>query len=212
MKSERLYQAIGNADNEIMDQYENSSKKTKPYRMKLGALAACLCLAVVGVLTMNGQFGTADQFYKASGIVIDSFPSDSVSGMYAAPDNGEKVYFTEVTNALQKYAGQNVTFFLRIDIFTNQAKLDEEIEAAKAELERLSQLGYHVGYSRLWTYEGEGKQVDKTYISGYFTGEELEKFAADENYGYMFSFAQNGDGSAVPADQGIITDFDSEVK
>ena len=69
-----------------------------------------------------------------------------------------------------------------------------------------------MGYAKYWTYEGKGEQVDKTYVSGYFTSEELESFAANENYGYAFRFAVNGDGSAVSADQGIITDLDSETK
>ena len=204
MKNERLYQAIGNADDESMERYEKSSRKAKPYWMKLGAIAACLCFAVVGVLSWNGHFGTTDQIYKAHGVVIDSFQADSIGGgMYATPNNGEKVYFTEVQNALQEHAGQDVTYFVAVDIFLNQAELGAESDEVKAELERLTELGYHVGYSEAWTYQGEGEQVAYSYVSGYFTEKELEEFAANESYGYTFSFATNGDGSTVPGDQGI---------
>ena len=132
--------------------------------------------------------------------------------MYAVPNNGEKTYFNEVTNALKEHDGQDVTYFLAIDIYANQTKLEDTSDRVKVELERLTKLGDRVGYSKCWTYQGNNEKVDILYVSGYFTEEQLENFPASENYGYTFRFATNGDGSSVSADQGIITDVDSEMK
>lgn len=220
MKSERIYQAVGNADDVLLERCEKTEINRKPPRwMKWSGLAACLCLLLAGSLVMNGTFpggnpeSRTGEFYKASGTVVDSFPSAGpASSMYAAPDNGQWIYFTQVEDALQEHGGQEVEYFLALDIFQDQTKLEDQSDEVKAELERLTKLGYHVGYSEYWTYRGEGTRVTASYVSGYFTAKQLKSFAANKNYGYSFRFASNGDGSPVPAEQGITADFDSAIK
>lgn len=226
MKSEKIYKAIGNADDKLMERYE-SSKKGSPRWLKLGGgLAACLCLALIGSFVLNGTLpvrtpagrssgtvpASASGLYKASGTVVESFSSSGSTSMYATPDNGKRLIFTEVQGAMKEHAGQDVEYFLAVDIFTDKTPLEAKSDAAKAELKRLTRLGYHIGYAESWTYEGNGKQVIIPYIAGYFTEKELENFVANQTYGYAFRFAQNGDGSPISAEQGIIIDFDSSSK
>lgn len=246
MKGERIYIALGNADDVLLERYYEGTKHKKKRNIwiKYGAMAACLCIVVAGAFALNTQFGrngtgsgqggnelipggttenysnspitnqgegsstgTGQQIYKADGTVVSSFASNS-SSKYATPQNGTWFCFVEVKDALEKYAGENVTYFLAIDVFSNSKGLDVESEELTAELERLSELGYHVGYAEAWTYQGQGEQMPYTFAAGYFTAEELESFAASTDYGYAFHFAINGDGSPVSSEQGIVCDFD----
>lgn len=246
MKGEKIYIALGSADDELLERYYEGTKRKKKRNIwiKYGAMAACLCIVVAGAFALNAQFGrnetasgqsgnepipggttenysnspitnqrevgstgTGQQVYKADGTVVSSFASKS-SGKYAAPQNGTWFCFVEVKDALEKYAGDNVTYFLAIDVFSDFKRLDVQSKELTAELERLSELGYHVGYAKAWMYPGQGERVPYTYVAGYFTAEELEKFAASADYGYAFHFTVNGDGSPVSSGQGIVCGFD----
>lgn len=215
MKSEKIFKSIGNVDDELLERYESSKKKNSSphWRIWGGLAAACFCVIAIGSVALRGTPDIENESYKSSGTVIENFQSGSmINDIYAAPENGKKVYFTEVTNALKEYAGKDVTYFLAVDIYANQIKLEDSSDEVKQELERLTKLGYQVGYSKYWTYQGNQEKVEIPYVSGYFTEKQLEDFAINEKYGYTFRFATNGDGGPVSADQGVVTDFNSEAK
>ena len=161
--------------------------------------------------------------YVPTGKVIDKYPSNS-SACYRSPNPGEYFYFIEVRDAMKKYADKDVTYFLAIVIFTDNNVLNNELNnelnnnnielnnnsiEMEIELQRLNDLGYHVGYATYWQYEGKEEKVSKIHVAGYFTKEELDNFCVNKKYGYVFSFMSNGDGSPVSSQQGVVTDFDS---
>ena len=147
--------------------------------------------------------------YVAPGKVIDGYMSDVFSS-YAVPPDGTWNYDSPVSEALKEYAKQNVTYFLGLTIFSSELSgaLEVGSDELTAELERLGECGYHVGYSEAWTYRGLSEQVQYAYVAGYFTADELENFMANENYGYFFDFRTNGDNSPIPAKQGIVANYD----
>lgn len=235
MKGERIYMALDNINDELLERYEEGTKceKKRDIGIRYGAIAACLCIVMTGIFAFhlylgengigaaqggnkvipNGTTGnyssSAGQVYKADGTVVSSFASN-LSSSYGPPQNGTWFYFAEATDALKEYAGKDVTYFLAVDIFANSKPLDVNSEKLTAELKRLSKQGYHVGYAEAWTYQGEGEKVPYTYVAGYFTAEELQSFKASKDLGYAFRFATNGDGSSVSSDQGIVCNFDGE--
>ena len=208
MKSERLYSAIGAADDELLIRLEEAKKEKRRINWrKWGALAACFCFVIIGVLIVNSIYHT-EQELSAEGRVISSYdmPGTSSSGSYVVPECGTWFYFVDVSAALEEYAGQEVTYLLAYYIFPkDEAQITNN--EMKAELERLTGLGYEVGYIEAWTYQGQGEQVYYNVAAGYFTAEQLENFPASSDYGYAFCFITNGDGSPVDVQQGLITDY-----
>ena len=149
----------------------------------------------------NGSEKDNDSLSLAN--IVDGSDYARADSSYAAPSPGKCLYFIEVQKAMEEYAGTDTMLFLAIDIFPadNQTELtDEEIQS---EADRLSTLGYRVGYSKAWTYKGEGEEVPYTFLSGLFTVEELKNFQVSPDYGYAFRFAHNGDGSAVTVDTSV---------
>lgn len=222
MKSERIYIAIGAVDEELLHRCDMTQKKPIHFR-RWGTLAACLCLMIIGSVVFCHVY-RAGQNFPSTGMVISSYDHDetgvSSDGLYAIPENGMWFYTTEVRKALEEYAGseyadQEIVYFLQIGISKDgRDELTFDCVEMKAELERLTGLGYNVGYAKAWTYQGEGERVDYDYVAGYFTADELETFSVCEDYGYFFSFAKNGNGSPIEAGQGIITkpnEAESEV-
>jgi hypothetical protein len=58
-----------------------------------------------------------------------------------------------------------------------------------------------------WMYQGNKMKTNVHYLAGYFTKEQFKNFAASNEYGYIFSFATNGDVSAVSADQELAAEL-----
>lgn len=130
---------------------------------------------------------------------------DMVSESYAAPSNGEKLYVRTVKMALDQYAGQDVKYFVAIGLFSNGTPLETNSKEVQAEVKRLQGLNYDVNVAKAWTYEGNAQKVDYTYVGAYLTADQLEHFKVSTNYGYVFQFASNGDGSSVEGKAGSIT-------
>ncbi len=208
MKSERLYSAIGAADDELLIRLEGTKNEKNISWLKWSALAACFCFVIIGALMVKSIYYT-EQYPPAEGRVISSYeiPGASSAGSYVVPECGTWYYFVDVSAAIEKYAGQEVTYLLAFDIFPKDEALINNSNEMKAELERLTGLGYEVGYIETWTYQGQGEQVYYYIAAGYFTAEQLENFPASSDYGYAFRFITNGDGSPVDAQQGLITDY-----
>lgn len=62
MKSERIFKAIGNADDELLERYEERAgrQKKRNLRVRWGAIAACLCIAAAGVFGFSTRFGRTE--------------------------------------------------------------------------------------------------------------------------------------------------------
>ena len=209
MKSERIYSAIGAAEDELLLRLEGIKNEKNISWLKWGAIAACFCFVIIGAVIINNIYH-AGQDLPADGMVISSYemPGASSTGSYVVPECGTWFYFVDVSAALEEYAGQKVTYLLAFDIFPDKGTSFKNIsDEMKAELERLTGLGYEVGYIETWTYQGQGERVYYNVAAGYFTAEQLESFPASPDYGYAFYFITNGDGIPVDAQQGLITDY-----
>lgn len=136
----------------------------------------------------------------------DDLPIDApVSESYASPDNGRFFAYGALGQALEEYAGEKVRYHTEVTLFENGLPIDVESAAGKAELKRLQQLGYEIGYDQAWTYQGDLEKVPYTYIAAVLTADQLQTFNASADYGYGFNFASNGDGSTVKGKEGIVT-------
>ena len=209
MKSDRIFKAIGDAEDQFLEQTENASKIKRiplPWA-KRGAAVACACFVVIGAIAIKSftPSGSGIEVPSASDGIVSSFPS-SVSGIYDSPGNGEVLLFTEVQEALHANAGKDSLYFVSIGIYSDKQILEPDSVEVKKELARLTGLGYKVGYATQWTYQGESDQMDITYVAGYFTADQLDHFDVDAHYGYAFSFATNGDGTSVDPEQGLDTE------
>ncbi len=196
MKNDRLFKAIGDVDNALLERAESLSedKKKKTFWAKWGSVAACICLVALGA-------SVADFHNRTENGIVGSFPSSQISGIYASPENGDVLLFDEVKAALKENEGKDTVYFVEIVIYSNETPLETDSEDVKNELKRLTKEGYKVCYATQWTYQGDMEKTDIVYTAGYFTAEQLNNFAVNEKYGYAFSFATNGDGSAVDVNQ-----------
>lgn len=222
---ERLFQAIGQVDDVLLERLEAqmqapnrsmTTKSTSWYRKRWGGIAAGLvATAAACILIFNSIGEQLPSMYTASGTVIDSYtsatlpPSSSVSPSVASPQNGIVTLDNDLNKALNEHAGQQVTYFVAIDLYSNGSPLAANRTEARNEVERLQQADYKVGYAQSWTYQGDMQKVYQTYIAGYFTAEQLQQFTANPDYGYSLHFVFNGDGSPVSPDSGIFTQPDS---
>lgn len=191
-----------------------SNRKTGPIstRRKL-ILAIFICVLIVSIsfgsflylgITYPDSAQISPGVYVPSGAIVGKM-NVGVSGSYITPKNGSCLYFIEVDRALKLYAWMDVTFYVGIYIAHDGIPIDKESE--QRELLRLNDLGYHIGYAEAWEYKNPDEKIKYNYIAGYITADDLRNFPANENYGYSFYFAVNGDGSPVDGGDGIIIEF-----
>lgn len=223
---ERLFEAIGQVDDMLLERLDahmqahsqrvaTRSRSISRQRKRWGGIAAGLMITVATCILIFNSIGQQQlpSMYTASGTVIDSYtndalpPSSSISPSMAAPQNGMVSLTSDLELALNKHAGQSVTYFVAIDLYSNGSPLSADSRQARSEVERLQQAHDKVGYAQSWTYQGKMQKVYQTYIAGYFTAEQLKQFAASPNYGYSLHFVFNGDGSPVSPDNGIFTQW-----
>lgn len=207
-KSERLFLAIGNVDDVLLARCEQTQNRSihKKVWFKWSSAAACLCLVLAGAFglyTHSGQTNGGPATQNGNRVIESYASTPSISSLYASPENGTVLFMNGVRETVTENAGQDTLYFLGINFFADGAPLAAESDAVTAELNRLTKLGYQVGYATCWTYEGEGTQRDLRYTAGYFTEQQLLDFAASDQYGYSFHFVTNGDGSPVASDSGI---------
>ncbi|MEJ8305727.1 hypothetical protein [Saccharibacillus sacchari] len=233
-KAEHLYEAIGEADDELLERLEKvmalrqstgaipaneeearSATDRKKRRTLWSAAAASLLVAAAAILLVvnGGLFDLGKSaVYTASGPVIDR-PADNLPGggtapgMTAAPQNGETVYDEAVRAAVENNADPQTEYFVAIDLFASGIPLEADSAEVKSELKRLLDLGLNVGYAEAWAYEGAGEQKPYRYAAGFLTAQQLEQLQPSDSYGYALRFATNGDGTPVSADNGIRTDL-----
>lgn len=205
--NERLYTAIGAADDALVECCEHKRTWKQPVWIRFGAVAACLCLILTGAFALRGLRTPMEQdLLGANGGIVCSYEAGQSGSLYAPPDNGKVLLFPEVSAALDANAGS--TYFVAVDIYRDRTLLELESSEVQGEIKRLSDNGYRVGLATCWAYQGEDmEQIDSPYLAGYFTAEQLKEFAADSSFGYAFSFAANGDGSNVAPDQELAAEL-----
>lgn len=212
-KRERLYDGVTGIRDALIE--EAAAVPAKRHTWRRWAAAACMCLVLAGAVAVLKNGAKNDVAQTAPDTVLTSpLPRiiasyGSVSASYAAPEPGEFFCHLDLKAALEAYAGQDVRFFVGIDLFSEASALDNDGDAVAAELERLRSLGLDAGYAQAWGYQGtEGEHVTYTYVAGCFTAEQLQNFPASPDYGYAFCFVHNGDGSAPTTEQqNIMTDY-----
>ncbi|NLT15898.1 MAG: hypothetical protein GXY05_16355 [Clostridiales bacterium] len=209
MKSKDLFEAIGGADEELVERCRQN-KTHRPLWLKWGALAACLCLVVVGVLTIPGvlpleqpappysQDQTEAPRPDVAVPIINGSSYEGSAGSYVIPEPGTTLFFVEVRKAIEEWRGSSALLFLAVNINDiSEEILDDDSEEMRVEAERLASLGYEIGWYEAWTYQGQGEKVPYTFLYALLSVDELESFSASPDYGYSFYFPHNGDGSAV---------------
>lgn len=205
-ESKRLYKAIGEADESLLERAAQHQKR-KVYRLVKwsAAAAACACVIAAGSFSLNVK-NTAPEHQA----IISDYPGNGLSVMYAAPSDGQIQYENDVQEALKDSTNQDAVFFVELTLFRDEAPVNIDTEDVSGEIKRLKDSGYQVGFAKKWTYEGDLEKVDVTYLAGFFSKDELDNFNAGSDYGYVFSFAKNGDGSVVSSEQELayeIEDF-----
>lgn len=130
---------------------------------------------------------TEDQveLFVPQGTIIRDPPERNAIYCYAAPKEGTWFCHAGAQAALEEHTGEEVYYFLAIDLFQREELVDPEGEAARKELSRLRGEGYLVGLSEVVTEESGETEV---YAAGYFTAEQLEQFDASDEFGYGFYF------------------------
>lgn len=75
MNSKKFSEAMSELDSKYVDEAINYKKKgKKPYWVKLGAMAACLCLIVVAIITVPSMLTPQDSDGGGGGIIADAPP------------------------------------------------------------------------------------------------------------------------------------------
>lgn len=222
-KRERLFEGITGIRDGLIEEAAATPAKRHPWR-RWAAAAACVCLVLTGAVTVlrsstqneiahdvqdENQMSPAAQVSPAPQVVTGYGGAGSTASSYKAPEPGEFYCEMDLAAALEAYAGQDVRFFVGVDVFSAEEYLRAGNAGVDTELERLRALGLDVGYAQAWEYQGaEGKHVTYTYAAGCLTAETLQNFPVNPEYGYSFRFVHNGDGSApAPEQQNIVTEY-----
>lgn len=165
-------------------------KAKKPRWMKWGAMAACL-VVLGGIAAWRATTHGGSR-------VIRAYRTNSAD-CYAAPFPGEVTVTSAVREAREKYAAEPVRFLLGFSIYKEDGGKTVQLsgEERMAEDQRLISLGYKLYEAECWIYQGDGEKRYDTVVVGCFTERELTLFAGNPEYGYLFDFVTNGDGSGI---------------
>ncbi len=124
--------------------------------------------------------------------VVYEYPryvSENVAGIcYGQPQKGEYFYYIELENAIREYRGQNVLYYVTVNVYGDcvadngeatyrELTLSDENSAMMQEYERLLAEGYEV-------------IIEEDELRGYFTEEDLNTFIVNPEYGYTFHFTE----------------------
>lgn len=220
-KRERLFEGITGIRDDLIEEAAAIPAKRHPWR-RWAAAAACVCLVLAGALAVRwSQIGHDDPAIQVDEVTPDTdaliistyIGAGSTASSYKAPEPGEFYCELDLAAALEAYAGQDVRFFVGVDVFSAEEYLRAGNAELETELERLRGLGLDVGYAQAWEYQGtEAEHVTYIYAAGCLTAETLQNFPVNPEYGYAFRFIHNGDGSAPTAEQqNIVTDYPCNV-
>ena len=194
MNAAQFSRALGKVNDKYIMEAITYERKKKSGWLKWGVMAACLLL-IIGRIFMSPP--------THNGSIIISKYNTSLSGSYATPSPGTIAFTSEVRAAREKYDEKNVTFLLSFDMFKDNGEQivglseEEKIE----EYQRLVSLGYELYTAECWTYQGKDQKRYYTTVVGYFTEDDLSLFRGNPEYGYMFRFITDGDGSGISVDE-----------
>ncbi len=167
--------------------------------------AACLCLAALGTVLYAARTGPSGGWAENKQFLPGYDRVESID-QYLPPRNGEYFCFVEVNAARERYAGQNVKYLLKMDVFQNGKQV--AVGDLGGEFKRLAALGYDLRIVNREEQEGDEIIVWPEAV-GLFTEEQLQSFPADPAYGYTFSFHVDIDGDPVRWDDpAVITGAD----
>lgn len=197
MKTEEFSLILGDIrDDYIIQAHEPVRPRRAAPGWRRWRAAACLCLVTAAAVLLAAHYLPANadgQDNSAPDTIINMYQCDE-DACYKAPDPGEYFCFIEVNKAREHYAGQEVKFLLRMDVFRN----GESVGAGSLgdEYKRLGSLGYDLRVVDLREQNGDMITVWPIVV-GLFTEEQLQNFPADPTYGYTFSFPADLDGSPI---------------
>jgi len=189
VKKEELFSILGEVDQQKVA--AAGKAKSRPVWIKWGALAACLCLVIVGSIFLFSEPPEIITGYNGGGLA-----------KYVIPAPGEYFCYFEVTAAREHYAGQDVRYLLTFDIFNPDVEdrtKSKEVsqEERNAEYQRLLDLGYELYKTERFIYQGYLEKVYEPVVVGLFSEKELASFPTNPAYSYLFHFVDNGDGSYI---------------
>lgn len=207
MTNKEFFRELGNIDPQMIEAAAPAKKVQKKKRdgwVKWASMAACFSLVLATVILIF--------IAKQDGKIISKFKTNGMEdALYPVPLAGETVFFYEVEAARRAYAGKDVEFLVAFHVYREGDLLSGE--ALAAEYQRLVDLGYKLYYvENHWTYRAGGTKEYIPIVVGLFTEEQLANFKANNEYGYSFFFASNGDGSAITVNRKkAITHFNSNI-
>lgn len=126
------------------------------------------------------------ELYVPEGKIVTSSQAlaDSSSTVcYTSPEDGTWFYKNGVEQALKQYEGQDVVYFLAVELFQNLEPVDVDSLEGMELLSQLAQRGYTVGIA-----EVEENGETERYAAGYFSAEDLEKMEGIEDFGFVLYF------------------------
>ena len=211
MKKEEFSLVLGDVRDDFIAQAHQPVRSRKPAApaWRRWCAAACLCLVTASALLATHNLPMKERAdgnqYTSGSTIIQNF---QVAGeaCYKAPDPGEYFCFIEVNAARERYAGQNVKYLLKMDVFQNGKQV--AVGDLGGEFKRLAALGYDLRIVNREEQEGDEIIVWPEAV-GLFTEEQLQSFPADPAYGYTFSFHVDTDGNLIRSDDpAVITGAD----
>ena len=182
--------------------------RKKPKYSHIKWAVAAVCLLLIFIVVCIGIFSMTHE----EAVVINSYDANCVAD-YLPPSPGKTTYTLEVGKAREEYKDENVVFLLNFEIFKGGTGTERNLsdEERNAEYQRLIDLGYELYTAEYWTYKGEGEKDYSTAVVGYFTESDLVHFKTNPEYGYMFRFVINGDGSGITVDENdLITEIQQD--
>ena len=145
MKKEEFSLVLGDVRDDFIAQAHQPVRSRKPAApaWRRWCAAACLCLVTASALLATHNLPMKERAdgnqYTSGSTIIKNF---QVAGeaCYKAPDPGEYFCFIEVNAARERYAGQNVKYLLKMDVFQNGKQV--AVGDLGGEFKRLAALGY----------------------------------------------------------------------
>ncbi len=207
MTTDMAIRALSDIDERFIIDADQTPVRRLPVKRFIAA-AACLvllCAAIGGFFAWQAAsepplITSAALRDDADATLITSYPM-TIDPCYASPRNGDVLLFLELEQALKHYENENVRFWVKLDIFSEDGAINFNEAETDAEVARLAALGYDLyTIKKDWIgYWGEDKHF--TTICAKMSADELNAFeevATDERYGYAFEFAP--DEAAVERD------------
>lgn len=163
MKEQRLLKAMGKVDEKYIEEASPVQQTKRPGWLKWGAIAACLCLVVVGAVLpmMNNETPTRHQEESTTHVLgeepaVDEVEVVEVNGVkYVVCGKGEEAILQECgipTELTKDLAGEHVCYLgVSDNRYTPVEKADASIEENDIELfEYAPEPNENIYYVQVW--------------------------------------------------------------